>query len=287
VVRHGQVVTHVWYRHTKHRMVLVNRFDELGVRVLEAKADLHGVALDEVRSVDVHTVSLALGNCLGLLSLFGGLLCLFFFTLLDLLFCDLFWEFFDRLLGLPSSFFVFWRSIRCSKLTNIGQSFDTAVVVVEFESINPLLIVECQLNVDYLFHLRFWLRLSYSRSFLILTFSDRGVLLFLLLLLFSIINRLIFFLIEQPAISRHRDSQRLELLIPISSNLTEAFAIFRGESDALRASIIQSFTNNLNVSATERWSKVWLDSLDLNVVVSEIDWFARELLAVERNIHVV
>lgn len=158
-------------------------------------------------------------------------------------------------------------------------------MILEALSVNPLLIIESNSNSDGVLgnlQLVFLLfRRSFSRrcfdNFLI--FRSRF---FLLVFLF-----LVAFSLKHPREWRDSAADGAVFAVPVSSHFTDSFFAVSLKLDALDGGVIQSATTDDQVSSTFNRSKVRLYLLDLNIIVSERDGPACELLSVKSNIDIV
>jgi hypothetical protein len=129
------------------------------------------------------------------------------------------------------------------------------VVVLELRAVYPLLVVECQLHLN-------WLGLDLNEFF----FGD-------------------FVTAPQPRKRWNDALEALNLAIPLCSDLAGPF--FTAELQPLDIGVIDSPSRDVDAGTSLRLGKWWIYLLESQIIVPEDQWFSRELLAVQGNVDVV
>jgi len=165
----------------------------------------------------------------------------------------------------------------------VCQPADVRFVILEALGVNPLLIIKGDSDSDGVFsyfemHLVFLIDQSAFLDFLI-AFSSR-IFWFLFFLLFSLC-------LEHPGEGRHGAADGTVFAIPVSRHFTDAFLTVGLELDTLDRCVVQATSADDEVSASLNRPEVRFNFLNLNIVVSERDGLARELLSVESHVHIV
>lgn len=127
-------------------------------------------------------------------------------------------------------------------------------MVLETESIQPLLVVECETDLD--------------------------------VAIFGLLHQLLtdLFPSKQPCQGWHLTSQALHLVI-VGSNLSHA--LVRGETKSFAVGVVQARAQDFHDGAAFARHEGWADFCDGDVVVPESQRLASELLSVESYVHVI
>ena len=123
---------HVWifvdWRHLDHLVFGFLLFSRL---LLEGEDDLERVALNQVLTIEVHFVALALRNGLNLFSLLSCPLSLLFISLLYFFLCNLFWKWLFRFLSKPFGYALLFFSQSFAKVVDVGETVQFEVMISE------------------------------------------------------------------------------------------------------------------------------------------------------------
>jgi len=200
----------------------------------------------------------ALGNSVDFLSLLVSLLLSFILFLLDFFLSgalgvsSILWFFL-----LPHLLALLGGQRRSQVIVDVCKTHNTGVMVLVSQSLDPFLIVQAKRQLNWLGSLNL-----------------RGLLLLFRKLLVAV----------EPLEGRHDHFKSFLGAVPLGLDLSIATLIGSAEFDLLDWRVVQTSTTDVDASASNLGTEIWLDSLNAHVIVTEINGFTSELLSVECHV---
>jgi hypothetical protein len=162
----------------------------------------------------------------------------------------------------------------------ISEAVDLRLMVLEALGINPFLVIKSDPDSNGVLRYFQVALLLFRDGFTFSVFNPISWFFLLVFFLFS-------FSFEHPGKWGHSAADSTVLAIPVGCNFTDSFLTVSLKLDALDRGIVKAASTDNEVSATFNRSEVRLNFLNFDIVISERDGSAGELLPIKSHVHVV